>query len=160
QYAERRVAAVRHLRRAAHRRHRPPLRLVAARDVRAQQAVLPFRRTQRGQRRRRHLARSPRRHRHLQRRGVGRAGGEGSREAGQALGASEAEIMTALPDKHGYFGEFGGQYVPETLMAALEEFEAAYKRVRRDREFRRELDDILANFVGRPTPLTEAPKFA
>ena len=68
--------------------------------------------------------------------------------------------MTALPDKHGYFGEFGGKYVPETLMAALEEFESAYKAVRRDREFRRELDDILANFVGRPTALTEAPKFA
>ncbi len=68
--------------------------------------------------------------------------------------------MTALPDKHGYFGEFGGKYVPETLMAALEEFESAYKAVRRDREFRREIDDILANFVGRPTALTEAPKFA
>jgi tryptophan synthase beta chain len=68
--------------------------------------------------------------------------------------------MTALPDRRGYFGEFGGKYVPETLMAALEEFEAAYKSVRRDREFRRELDDILANFVGRPTALSEAPKFA
>jgi tryptophan synthase beta chain len=68
--------------------------------------------------------------------------------------------MTALPNKQGYFGEFGGKYVPETLMAALEEFESAYKAVRRDRQFRRELDDILANFVGRPTPLSEAPKFA
>ena len=68
--------------------------------------------------------------------------------------------MTALPDRQGYFGEFGGKYVPETLMAALEEFEQAYKAVRRDRAFRRELDDILANFVGRPTALTEAPKFA
>ncbi len=68
--------------------------------------------------------------------------------------------MTALPDRHGYFGEFGGKYVPETLMAALEEFEQAYKAVRRDRAFRRELDDILANFVGRPTALSEAPKFA
>jgi tryptophan synthase beta chain len=68
--------------------------------------------------------------------------------------------MTAVPDRQGYFGEFGGKYVPETLMAALEEFEKAYKDVRRDREFRRELDDILANFVGRPTALTEAPKFA
>ena len=68
--------------------------------------------------------------------------------------------MTALPDKHGYFGEFGGKYVPETLMAALEEFERAYRAVRRDREFRRELNAILADFVGRPTPLTEAPTFA
>src|SRR5881394_705736 len=68
--------------------------------------------------------------------------------------------MTALPDRQGYFGEFGGKYVPETLMAALEEFERAYRTVRRDREFRRVLDDILANFVGRPTALSEAPKFA
>src|SRR5689334_18386285 len=68
--------------------------------------------------------------------------------------------MKALPDRRGYFGEFGGRFVPETLMSALDEFERAYKGVRRDRGFRRELDDILANFVGRPTPLTEAPKFA
>ena len=65
-----------------------------------------------------------------------------------------------LPDRHGYFGQFGGRYVPETLMAALDEFEAAYKKLRRDREFRRELDSILEDFVGRPTPLTEAPRFA
>ena len=71
-----------------------------------------------------------------------------------------ASARPNLPDRAGYFGEFGGKYVPETLMAALEEFEQAYKAVRRDRAFRRELDDILANFVGRPTALTEAPKFA
>ena len=66
----------------------------------------------------------------------------------------------SLPDKHGYFGTFGGKYVPETLMAALEEFESAYRKLRRDADFRRELDDILANFVGRPTPVTEAKRFA
>jgi tryptophan synthase beta chain len=65
-----------------------------------------------------------------------------------------------LPDKAGYFGEYGGRYVPETLTAALDEFEAAYRKLRRDREFRRELDRILAEFVGRPTALTEAPRFA
>src|SRR5258707_8380542 len=65
-----------------------------------------------------------------------------------------------LPDKHGYCGTFGGKYVPETLMAALEEFESAYRQLRRDAEFRRELDDVLANFVGRPTPVTEAKRFA
>jgi tryptophan synthase beta chain len=68
--------------------------------------------------------------------------------------------MTTLPDRHGYFGEFGGQYVPETLMAALDEFEHAYRSVRRDRAFRRELDGFLADYVGRPSPLTETPKFA
>jgi tryptophan synthase beta chain len=65
-----------------------------------------------------------------------------------------------LPNKQGYFGEFGGKYVPETLMAGLDEFESAYKRLRRDGEFRRALDDVLANFVGRPTPVTEARRFA
>jgi len=67
--------------------------------------------------------------------------------------------MTTLPTRAGYFGQFGGKYVPETLMAALDEFESAYKRLRRDREFRRELDDILHDFVGRPTALTEAKRF-
>ncbi|HKR63722.1 MAG TPA: tryptophan synthase subunit beta [Thermoanaerobaculia bacterium] len=69
--------------------------------------------------------------------------------------------MTAtLPDRHGFFGQFGGKFVPETLMAALDEFESAYKKFARDRAFRRELDDVLADFVGRPTPLTEAKTFA
>jgi tryptophan synthase beta chain len=65
-----------------------------------------------------------------------------------------------VPDRRGFFGDFGGRFVPETLMAALDEFESAYKKVRRDREFRKELDGILADFVGRPTPLTETKKFA
>jgi tryptophan synthase beta chain len=68
--------------------------------------------------------------------------------------------MTTLPSRGGYFGEFGGKYVPETLMAALDEFESAYRRLRRDKAFRAELDDVLANFVGRPTPITEAKRFA
>src|SRR5712691_6444807 len=68
--------------------------------------------------------------------------------------------MTALPDRHGFYGEFGGKFVPETLMAALDEFEQAYKAVRRDKTFRAELDDVRANYIGRPTPLTEAKRFA
>jgi tryptophan synthase beta chain len=66
----------------------------------------------------------------------------------------------ALPDRFGFFGEFGGKFVPETLMAALDEFEQAYKGVRRDKTFRAELDDVRANYIGRPTPLTEAKRFA
>ncbi len=58
-----------------------------------------------------------------------------------------------LPDERGYFGRFGGRYVPETLMSALEELEEAYLAVREDPEFRRELDYYLKNYVGRPTPL-------
>lgn len=65
-----------------------------------------------------------------------------------------------MPDRAGYFGEFGGKYVPETLMAALDEFETAYRGVRRDRAFKTELDDVLRDFVGRPTPITEAKRFA
>jgi tryptophan synthase beta chain len=68
--------------------------------------------------------------------------------------------VTTLPNRGGYFGEFGGKYVPETLMAALDEFETAYRNLRRDKAFRAELDDVLANFVGRPTPITEAKRFA
>jgi tryptophan synthase beta chain len=57
---------------------------------------------------------------------------------------------TAVP---GRFGEFGGRYVPEVLMAALEELERAYAKVRRDRAFQREFHDLLRNYAGRPTPL-------
>jgi len=58
-----------------------------------------------------------------------------------------------LPDKHGHFGRFGGRYVPETLMPALFELEAAYKRIRRDPEFKQELNQLLIHYVGRPSPL-------
>ena len=68
--------------------------------------------------------------------------------------------MTALPDRRGFFGEYGGRFVPETLMAALDELESAYRKLRRDREFRAKLNSILEEFVGRPTPLTEVPAFA
>ena len=53
----------------------------------------------------------------------------------------------------GRFGEFGGRYVPETLMAALEELEQAYAKARRDAAFRRELNYLLREYAGRPTPL-------
>jgi tryptophan synthase beta chain len=53
----------------------------------------------------------------------------------------------------GRFGEFGGRYVPETLVAALDELEQAYAKARRDRSFRRELDYLLRQYAGRPTPL-------
>jgi tryptophan synthase beta chain len=69
-------------------------------------------------------------------------------------------MTVTLPDRHGFFGQFGGKFVPETLMAALDELEGAYKKLSRDRAFRRELDECLADYVGRPTPLTEARSFA
>ena len=57
------------------------------------------------------------------------------------------------PDRRGYFGRFGGKFVPETLMPALEELEQAYHRSRQDAAFRRELSVLLKEFAGRPTPL-------
>jgi tryptophan synthase beta chain len=54
------------------------------------------------------------------------------------------------------FGPYGGQFVPETLMPALAELEAAYLEVRAEAEFRRRLDDLLKTYVGRPTALTHA----
>jgi tryptophan synthase beta chain len=68
-------------------------------------------------------------------------------------------MTAAVPNRAGYYGDFGGKYVPETLMAALDEFESAYRKVRRDASFKKELDDVLRDFVGRPTPLTEARRF-
>ena len=53
----------------------------------------------------------------------------------------------------GRFGIYGGRYVPETLMAALEELEAAYAEAQKDEAFQAELDDLLKNYCGRPTPL-------
>jgi tryptophan synthase beta chain len=58
-----------------------------------------------------------------------------------------------LPDRHGRFGRYGGRFVPETLMPALLELEAAYRRISRDPDFRRELAWYLKDYVGRPTPL-------
>ncbi len=66
----------------------------------------------------------------------------------------------ALPDKRGHFGPFGGRYVPETLMPALFELEEAYRRFKRDRTFKKELDFYLKTYVGRPTPLYPARKLA
>lgn len=58
-----------------------------------------------------------------------------------------------LPDPRGHFGVFGGRYVPETLMAPLEELERAWRRARTSRRFARALESLLADFAGRPTPL-------
>jgi tryptophan synthase beta chain len=69
-------------------------------------------------------------------------------------------MKAKLPTRDGYFGEYGGKFVPETLMAPLEELEQAYRAARRDRAYKRQLDEIARNYIGRPTPLSEAPGFA
>ncbi len=59
----------------------------------------------------------------------------------------------AYPNERGWFGEFGGRFVPETLMHPLEELTEAFEQAVRDPQFQAELDDLLRNYVGRPTPL-------
>ncbi|GIV69308.1 tryptophan synthase subunit beta [Caldilinea sp.] len=63
---------------------------------------------------------------------------------------------TAWPDEAGHFGPYGGKFVPETLMPALDELEEVYLKAKHDKEFQAELDHLLRTFVGRPTPLTYA----
>jgi tryptophan synthase beta chain len=62
------------------------------------------------------------------------------------------------PDARGYYGAYGGRFVPETLVAPVEELTEAYYRVRDEEGFRTELGDLLRNYVGRPTPLYETKR--
>ncbi len=65
-----------------------------------------------------------------------------------------------LPDKSGHFGKYGGRFVPETLMPALYELEEAYLDARKDPTFLKELQKLLNNYVGRPTPLYLASRLS
>jgi len=65
-----------------------------------------------------------------------------------------------MPDEFGHFGEFGGKFVPETLMTALEELEKAYEKYAHDEHFKQELDYYLREYVGRPTPLYFAKRLS
>lgn len=67
---------------------------------------------------------------------------------------------TDLPDERGYFGEFGGRFVPETLIPALDELTDAYHEAMRDPEFLREFAHLQATYVGRPTPITYAKRLS
>jgi tryptophan synthase beta chain len=66
-------------------------------------------------------------------------------------------MTTLLPTK---FGPYGGQFVPETLMPALIELEAAFVSAKEDADFQKEFDDLMTNFVGRPTPVTYAKRLS
>ncbi|MGI9086987.1 MAG: tryptophan synthase subunit beta [Chthoniobacterales bacterium] len=61
--------------------------------------------------------------------------------------------LETLPDARGHFGPYGGMFVPETLISALEELTAEYQRAKADPDFQNELDQLLRHFAGRPTPL-------
>ncbi len=62
--------------------------------------------------------------------------------------------------KNGKFGQFGGKFVPETLMKALEELEEAYLKIKKDKDFWNEFNNLLKDYVGRPTPLYYAKNFS
>lgn len=68
--------------------------------------------------------------------------------------------MISRPDARGRFGEFGGRFVPETLVPALDELEAEFERAWAEAAFRREFERYLRDYVGRPTPLTEAGRIS
>lgn len=61
--------------------------------------------------------------------------------------------LKAFPDTNGRFGEYGGKFVSETLMPALDELEKEYKIIKKNEKFRKQINELLKNFVGRPTPL-------
>ena len=73
---------------------------------------------------------------------------------------NDAGIQTLRPDARGYFGAYGGQFVPETLIPALRELESLYAAARTDPAFQAEVAALLADFAGRPTPLTFASRLS
>jgi len=66
----------------------------------------------------------------------------------------------SLPDERGYFGEFGGRFIPETLMEPILQLESAYKKIEKDEKFWSEYRKYLKEYVGRPTPLYFAENFS
>ncbi|MER7014653.1 tryptophan synthase subunit beta [Saccharopolyspora sp. NPDC000359] len=64
------------------------------------------------------------------------------------------------PDERGHFGDYGGRFMPEALIAAQDELAAEYAKAQRDPQYLAELDDLLRNYAGRPSLLTEAKRFA
>jgi tryptophan synthase beta chain len=68
--------------------------------------------------------------------------------------------MRSFPDQRGYYGSFGGRFIPETLMPALLELDSAYRRARKDPKFRIELAHHFKDYVGRPTPLMYAERLS
>src|SRR5438105_2171103 len=66
----------------------------------------------------------------------------------------------SVPDEFGHFGPFGGRFVPEALVAAIDELTAAFVASRSDPEFAAQLRALLTDYTGRPSPITEVPRFA
>ncbi|MBI1373411.1 MAG: tryptophan synthase subunit beta [Phycisphaera sp.] len=74
------------------------------------------------------------------------------------MSQTPSATLSAVPDSHGRFGQFGGVYVPETLIAALHELQAEYDKARADPSFAAELEDLFTHYVGRATPLYHAKR--
>ncbi len=70
------------------------------------------------------------------------------------------KTLSAYPDSRGHFGDYGGRFVPEALTAALDELDSAYQAAVVDTQFQRELHRLFSDYVGRPSPLTVARRFA
>jgi len=68
--------------------------------------------------------------------------------------------MKKLPDRKGYFGKYGGRFVPETLIPALDELEKAYTGAKKDKGFQKELANLRKTYIGRPTPLYYAKRLS
>lgn len=73
---------------------------------------------------------------------------------------TKQDVFAAVPDAQGRFGDYGGKFVSETLMAALAELETVYRELSANAEFQRELDEDLTHYVGRPSPLYEARRWS
>ncbi len=73
---------------------------------------------------------------------------------------SPAPATPAVPDAAGRFGQFGGRYVPETLVRALDQLTEEYQKAKADKEFQSELSGLLRDFVGRPSPLYYAKRLS
>ncbi|MHA7815258.1 MAG: tryptophan synthase subunit beta [Pseudohaliea sp.] len=72
----------------------------------------------------------------------------------------DPQLMNTVPDADGRFGDYGGRFVSETLMSALADLDRVYRELSADPAFQRELDDDLAHYVGRPSPLYEARRLS
>ncbi len=76
------------------------------------------------------------------------------------MSALTERATPAVPDERGRFGTYGGRYVPEVLIPALDELADAWSHLRDDPGFRTEFGDLLRDFVGRPTPITHARRLS
>ena len=76
------------------------------------------------------------------------------------MSAVAERTTPSVPDERGRFGTYGGRYVPEVLIPALDELAAAWSELRDDPGFRTEFGDLLRDFVGRPTPITHARRLS